>query len=289
MCSYYYYIRYFILSFIITYFVLIGSLCQDQKTVEPIGIQDSRLPDSVERIVEIDKELIPWKDSYSLGESPRVFVEVKFIKYKNMNWKLKNLHINEMFDENIKIQNGSFGLVIGNIADVSKYKTAQKDPGQVDIYSFNKIDTNKFEIVIDKEFDSSKRVFYWYNVNLEKAGIFSTNTAVISNPKIGIYSDIDQSLRLQIENFNPIDSYWNYLKDIIYIISILIGLFTFYKQIVKQNREIHLKDFVREMKDEFCDLIQAIPRVLIIFLSSIIFYIYSYSYFRPYYPQIYLS
>jgi len=113
---------------------------------------------------------------------------------------------------------------------------------------------------------------------------------VISNPEIRIFSDADQSLRLQIDNFNPISFYWIYFRDLIYILSLFVGLFAFYKQIIKgkEIKDVHILDFLKDMKDELIELIQAIPRSLIIVLSLIILYIYSYSYFRPLYPEIYL-
>ena len=280
----------FLSRFIIIYFsilILIGSLCQAQTTVTSQDSPGDQIPESVERIVKIEKELIPWKDSYSLGESPRVLVEVKFIKYRNIKWKLNNVRINEMFDENIEIKNGSFGLAIGNIADINKYRTAETSISQDDFYSIKKVSNNKFEILINKEFDSSNRIFYWYNVNVKKPGVFNTDTVVISNPEIGIFSDADQSMRLQIDNFNPISTHWGFLRDIIYIISLLIGLFTFYKQIIIGKKEIHLRDFVSDMINEFSDLIQAIPRSFIVGFSLIILYISSYSYFRSLYPEIY--
>gem|GEM_PF-6822957 len=113
---------------------------------------------------------------------------------------------------------------------------------------------------------------------------------MISNPEIRIFSDADQSLRLQIDNFNPISFYWIYFRDLIYILSLFVGLFAFYKQIIKgkEIKDVHILDFLKDMKDELIELIQAIPRSLIIVLSLIILYIYSYSYFRPLYPEIYL-
>ncbi len=289
--SKYYYISHFItIVLIINCCILIASICQAQPTVIPLNPQDEELPESVERIVKIDKELIPWKDSYPLGESPRVFVEIKFLKYKDIKWTLKNVKINEMLDENLEIQNGSFGLAIGNISEIDKYRMARTNVSRGGLYSIRNISNNKFEILVKKEFDSNNRIFYWYNVNVKKSGIFSTNTVVISNPEIRIFSDADQSLRLQIDNFNPISFYWIYFRDLIYILSLFVGLFAFYKQIIKgkEIKDVHILDFLKDMKDELIELIQAIPRSLIIVLSLIILYIYSYSYFRPLYPEIYL-
>jgi|WetSurMetagenome_2_1015567.scaffolds.fasta_scaffold94880_1 hypothetical protein len=284
----YNYVCRFVSRFLIIYFcILIGSLCQAQTTVTSQDSPNDQIPGSVERIVKIDKELIPWKDSYSLGESPRVLVEVKFIKYKNIKWNLNNVRINEMFDENIEIKDGSFGLAIGSIEDINKYRTAETSVSQDEFYSIKKVSNNKFEIQIDKEFDSSNRIFYWYNINVKKPGVFNTDTVIISNPGIGIYSDADQSMRLQIDNFNPITTHWSFLRDLIYILSLLIGLFTFYKQIIIGKKEIHLRDFLSDIINEFSDLIQAIPRSLIVGFSLIILYISSYSYFRPLYPEIY--
>lgn len=285
----YNYFSRFVSRFLIIYFcILISSLCQAQTTVTGDGFPENPPPETVERIVKIDKELIPLKDSYSLGETPRVFVEVKFIKYRNIKWKLNNLNITEMFDDNLEIQDGSFGLAIGKVADINKYRTAKPiAPSIAGFYSIKNLSSNKFEILIEKEFDSSQRVFYWYNVAVKKPGIFNTNTIVVSNPEIGIYSDADQSMRLQVENFNPISLHWNFLRDIFYIISLLIGLFTFYKQIVTGKKEVHILDFIIDMKDEFSNLIKAIPGSLIILFGGIIIYIYSYSYLSPLHPEIY--
>ncbi len=267
-----------------------SSLCQAQSQSEITGIEppSNQIPGSPEKVVNIDKELIPVKDSYSLGESPTVLVGIKFTKYRIFPWKLKGLHINEIVDENLEIDKASVGLVICSISDVNKYNIVHEDMGLNNLININD-DKNKLDIVIPDEIDSDKRVFFWYNATIKKPGIFNTNTVVISDPQIGIFSDVDKSLRLQVDNFNPLSSYWGFLKDIIWILSLIVGLFTFYKQIIrgKDVKNIHIRDFLKEIVSEFRDLIQAIPGGLIIVVGLILLYLYSYPYFSTPFPKIY--
>ena len=205
-------------------------------------------PGSPEKIVLVYKDLIPKHESYSPSETICVFVEIQFYKYKLVNWKLKNLIINELIDRDLELDNNSIRWAIiskANISDLNKYKNNLAAPELKKSSSINWINDYSFGIVIPNEIESSSKIVYWYNISVKKTGIFDLNTIITSDPEIGIYSNVDKSLRLYVNNYDFITPSVEFLKELVWIIIVFSGIFTFYKHIIQRPNEenYHLTNF----------------------------------------------
>jgi hypothetical protein len=241
---------------------------------------------SPEKIVNINKMLIPEKDFYLPGESVRVFVEIRFLKYKADEWKLKDFTINELIDENLGLHRDSVRwTIIGNISEISKYKTnkLEKNLGE----SANISSTNSsFEIAMPNDIDSTKRIIYWYNITLKNTGVFNTDTIAAAGRNVNFYY-ADKSLQIHVIYYNFFSPIWEFIKESIWIIIVFSGIFTFYNMIVTRRRQISIDKFLRNMGRDLKKLLKIVPTALIICVSSILFFILSYSYLSSHYPMRY--
>jgi len=246
---------------------------------------------SPERIVSINKDLIHKQESHLPTENRCIFVEIKFFELGGDDWKIKDLVINEFIDKDLVADPSSVRCtIISNLSDINKYKTnlaALKNS-----IAIGSINEHNFSIVIPGEFDSDCRILFWYNVTVKKPGAFELDTIVISNPKINIYYDVEKTLTLHVDNYDIITPFFSSLNKFIWILIVLSGIFTFYKQIIQKEidpESYHINDFLKGMLKEIEILIKAIPTLLIVIVSFLIEIILIYIYMSLRNPSYYRS
>jgi len=245
---------------------------------------------STERIVGIDKIILPKKDFYFPGEAVSVFVVIKFFKYNKDPWELKNFTISELIDENLRAKNDSVRwAIINNVSEISKYKTSkfERSIGISDNVSWI---NNNFNIIIPNKISSTQGVVYWYNITLENTGAFNADTIICSGQDTD-YFHPETSLGINVINYSFFSPIWRFLKEIIWILIAISGIFTFYNMITsRRRRPIYPDEFLRRMIKDLKRLLTSLTKIspnLIGLVSSISFVILSYSYLSSLYPQHY--
>lgn len=249
---------------------------------------------SPEKAVIINKELIPKQDVSLSSKTRCVFVEIQFFKLKKDFWGLKNLEAYEFIDKDLVLDPDSIRYsIIKNISDIKRYKTDLTAPELKKLTGNIKLEDNIIRISEPKEIDSTCALVFWYNVTLTKTGTFDLNTILIANPEINIYSNVEKSLRIHVENYDIVTPYFILLKELIWIIIVFSGIFTFYKQIIQKETidpgSYHLTDFFKGMCNEIIILIKKIPSLLIIIIVFFIELFFTYIYLSMQYPEQYPS
>lgn len=245
---------------------------------------------STERIVGIDKVIIPKKDFYFPGEFVSVFVLIKFFKYNKNPWEITNFTISELIDEELKVRTDSVQwVIINNISEISKYKTSKfgRSSGTSDNVSWI---NNNFNIAIPNKIYSTQMIVFWYNITLENTGAFSTDTIICSGQNTD-YFHPETSLGINVINYSFFSPIWRFIKEIIWILIVISGIFTFYNMVIsRRRRPIYPDEFLRRMIRDLKRLLTSLTKIplnLIGFISSILFVILSYSYLSSLYPQYY--
>lgn len=257
--------------------------------------------DASEKNVYIGKTLIHNSESHLPNEKLCIFVEIKFSSGEK--WILNNLIINEFIDKDLNADPASLRwTIIDDITALNKYRN---DLSALELKNANAIwgnNNSNFTISVPNNFDSSCRLIFWYNVTIKKPGTFDIRTILMSNPGIDIYSDVEKSFKIYATSYDIITPYFQTLKELLWILVVFSGIFTFYKQIIRKDRLeglnaklsdsdlYHLPDFFKEMINEIEILIKAIPAYLIVILflalEAILIYIYISSLYPSLYPSI---
>lgn len=242
---------------------------------------------ATERIVGINKVIIPEKDFYFPGESVSVFVEIKFNKYSTAPWELEHFTISELIDENLGTDKKSVRWdIIHDISEISNYKTSkfQRQPGESKNVTWT---NNNFNINIPNAIISTKGVVYWYNITLEKTGTFNTETTIGFGQNTD-YFHPETSLRINVINYSFFSPIWKFSKEIIWALIAFSGIFTFYNMMVsRRRRRIYPDEFLRMMIKDLKRLLTKISPIQFGWISLILFFILLYSYLSSHSPHNY--
>lgn len=147
-----------------------------------------------QRYILIKKEVVPNKQTYMPNEDITIFVEMRLLKYRSMDEKIK-LSICEQIDSNLSLTNKpSIGLITSNLTNLHNYKNMMgkfngSDSRLINInWGENYAESNMIEM------NSWERLVYSYNVKPKRAGTFSTNTIA----RTAYFSDVDQKLDIDV-------------------------------------------------------------------------------------------
>jgi hypothetical protein len=270
------------------------AICESElKSLSATGI-NSKGPAGVstqtDKYVNINKELIPEKDFYFPSESLYIFTEIQFSRFSDPFWKLQHFEISEVVDENLGLDNNSVRCaIISDIADGNIYRHNPdlwvRDPS----VKITSKDNKSFRISIPTII-VPQRVVYWYKVTVKEHGTFIADTTARPGQGSDFYQDADQSLRIQVSNYDLWGQHLAFLEGIIGILIIFSGIFVFYKQIKEEkvDDKYHLTNLFLGMFTEIRCIVIAIPYRLIIFAYLFIFFFYGYSYISTRDPQHYM-
>ena len=77
-----------------------------------------------QRYILIKKEVVPNKQAYIPNENITIFVEMRLLKYRSMDEKIK-LSIFEQIDSNLSLtKKPSLGLITSNLSNLYNYKNS---------------------------------------------------------------------------------------------------------------------------------------------------------------------
>ncbi|MDD2756345.1 MAG: hypothetical protein PHS80_12575 [Methanothrix sp.] len=263
--------------------------------------------DSSAKYIYISKTLIHNRDSHSPNENLSIFVEIRFIS--GDKWDLNDLIIKEFIDKNLNANDKSLRwTIINDVNNLNKYKNDLNALKLNDSKASWGKNNSNFTIIVPNKFDSSCRLVFWYNVTIKKTGTFDVKTILISNPDAKIPYDVEKSFKIYATSYDIIAPYFQTLKEIILLLVVLSGIFTIYKEIIRNDRvkddpeiirndrekgdpdSYHLPEFIKEMINEIEILIKAIPTYLVVILflalEAILIYIYISSLYPSLYPSI---
>jgi hypothetical protein len=231
--------------------------------------------ESPEHSISIEKEIYPEKDYYMPNESFKITTIIKFIKYKNLGWTPENIEAYELIDENLELRN-----------EPIKCKLYYNPFNKIDIKNSTNITKEGFYINMPEKIRSNQTIVYEYNVTVEKTGSFTAKTVVVSGNNV--YADTEKTLKIHVSNFDFLSPYIEVIKEIIWILIVLSGLFTAYRGIVeKPTRKYHLKNVFSDIIDEYISIIKSLPYRYILVLSSMLMSLELYSYFSLQDPKSY--
>lgn len=239
---------------------------------------------SPERIVEINKVIIPQKDFYFPGESISLFAEIKFLKYKKDPWTLENFTVSELIDENLCVDGKSIRwAIINKTSEKSKYKTnkSKRASGMSSNISWT---NENFVISIPYKIQSTQELIYWYNITLDNTGIFNADTVICSGQNTDFYHPYT-SLKINVMNYSFFTPLWLILKEIIWVLIVFSGIFTFYNMVVSGDGVITPIQFLRKMIEDLLNLVKNISPSQIALVSTTLFLFLSYSYLSSLYPM----
>jgi hypothetical protein len=147
-----------------------------------------------QRYIDIKRDLVPKKNSYLLNEDILVFVEIKMLKFRDMDEKIDNAIIYELVDKDLNLKNKSEkGYIIYNLSDLNELKYNLSFKNITSPYCDIKWNKNLATLTVNN-LNPWARTVYWYNITPKKAGTYKINTIVRSK----YFSDIELPLAIDV-------------------------------------------------------------------------------------------